>query len=71
MRARRFLRRVRSRAADGSAAVAVTHGDTASALLSVLRGEVPGQRTWDPWANGQVITLPCQWQGDELQPVRE
>jgi broad specificity phosphatase PhoE len=70
-RVRRFLRRVRGHAADGSPVVAVTHGDTACVLLAVVRGQVPGPQAWDTWANGQVVTVRCRWRGDALQPVAE
>jgi broad specificity phosphatase PhoE len=71
MRVRRFLHRVRLHTADGSPVVAVTHGDTACILVDVLRGGVPGRRPWATWANGQVMTVHCRWQGEVLSPVRE
>jgi len=71
MRVRRFLRRVRLHAADCSPVVAVTHGDTACILVDVLRGDVPGRQPWAKWANGQVMTVRCRWQGEALSPVRE
>lgn len=55
-RVTRFLDRLRA-GADGTPVVVVTHGDTASIALGLLRGFPPDNLPWTFLANGEMVTV--------------